>query len=201
MSVQRCFLWLVALSLISAIGCAQDNPAARRGPTPPGLFDLDGKPFDLFAREKGRICVVIFTRTDCPISNRFAPEIRRLQETYHPRGVDLYLVYVDSREEPQAIRRHLQEYRYGCPGLRDPEHSLVAYCHAAATAEAVVFNGRGENVYQGRITDQYVAAGTARAEATRHDLEDAIKSTLMGQAVATPRTRAIGCSIADVKGE
>ncbi len=110
-----------------------------------------------------------------------------------------YLIYVDPHEQPDAIRQHLQEYEYRCPGIRDPEHTLVAYCKATATPETVVFNENREIVYQGRINDQYVNLGNARSEATTNDLANAIESTVQGQPVATPRTRAIGCSIADLK--
>ena len=58
------------------------------------------------------------------ISNRFAPEIRRLYERYHPQGANFYLIYVDPREQPETIGKHLREYEYPCQGLRDPEHTL-----------------------------------------------------------------------------
>ncbi len=110
-----------------------------------------------------------------------------------------YLIYVDPKEQSETIRQHLQEYAYPCPGLRDPEHTLVAYCQATATPEAVVFNENRKIVYQGRINDQYVELGNARTEPTTNDLANAIESTVLGQPVATPRTRAVGCSIADLK--
>src|SRR5262249_52982333 len=147
----------------------------------------------------GQITVVVFTRTDCPISNRAAPEVRRLCEKYGPSGVSFYLIYVDPREQSDAIREHLRQYEYPCPGLRDPKHALVAHCKATVTPEAVVFGKDGDIKYQGRINNQYVELGSARAEATSNDLADAIESTILGQPVATPRTRAIGCSIADLK--
>jgi hypothetical protein len=190
------------------LGCTKDysvtTPALANSATaaknqPVRLLDLDGNPFDLWQQEANRICVVVFTRTDCPVSNRAAPEISRLYEMYHPRGVDFYLVYVDPRQQPDDIRRHLHEFAYPCPGLRDPQHTLVAYCHATTTPEAVVFNRDREIAYQGRINDLYVELGTPRSEPTTNDLATAIESTVLGQRVATPRTRAIGCSIADLK--
>jgi hypothetical protein len=181
------------------LGCMSSSTPKPAATQPLRLVDLDGNGFDLLQRERGRICVVIFTRTDCPISNRFAPEIRHLDETYRPRGVDFFLIYVDPHEDATAIRQHLREYQYACTGLRDLEHALVAYCHATATPEAVVFNRDGSIVYQGRISDQYVELGNAKSQAAQHDLADAIESTVNGRPVAAARTRAVGCSIADLK--
>lgn len=197
---------VVIALLVATAGCTgrSSSTSSQAGsdsqPHPPiQLLDLDGHSFDLWKQRPAHTTVVVFTRSDCPISNRFAPEICRLHEAYHPRGVDFYLVYVDPRETSDAIRQHMQEFNYPCSALRDPSHSLVAYCQATATPEAAVFNGEREITYLGRINDLYVELGSQRAEPTTHDLEDAIESTVQGRPVATPRTRAIGCSIVDLK--
>jgi thiol-disulfide isomerase/thioredoxin len=181
------------------VGCVNDSrDSVGLGQRMVRLLDLDGQPFDLW-QKSGAVTVVLFARSDCPISNRYAPEIRRLCEEYQPRGVAFYLVYVDPREQPDAIRRHLQEYGYPCQGLRDPKHTLVAHCGATITPEAVVFNQTRDMIYRGRVNDLYVDFGQARTGPTNHDLEDAIESTLLGRSVANPRTKAIGCLIKDLK--
>jgi cytochrome oxidase Cu insertion factor (SCO1/SenC/PrrC family) len=188
------------------LGCAKDqccssNPNSDDAPQRPPirLLDLDGRPFDLWSEGRPAIKVVLFTRTDCPISNQYAPEIRRLYDTYQARGVEFYLIYVDPREGSDDIRRHLREYAYPCQGLRDPAHTLVAHCHAATTPEAAVFDKNQAVTYQGRVDDQYADLGQPRAEPTTHDLADAIESTLLGRPVANPRTQAVGCPIVDLK--
>jgi hypothetical protein len=177
------------------IGCAHHAPAHSSVQ----LLDLDNNPVDFQHQTKSRTTVLLFTRTDCPISNRLAPEIRDLHAKFHPRGVDFYLVYVDPREDAAAIRQHLKEYGYPCAALRDPEHALVAYCNATTTPEAALFTADHRLVYEGRITDRYVELGNARSGAVQHDLASAIESTLNGQPVATAKTRPIGCPIADLK--
>jgi hypothetical protein len=203
---------LVSILLGGATGCTNDPPMPstpkanstahlESSHEPIRLIDLSDEKFDLWHQDPAPITVVLFTRTDCPISNRIAPEIRRLYEIYHPRGVEFYLIYVDPREQAEGIRRHLAEYGYPCQGLRDPRHTLVAYCHARATPEAVVFNRDRTITYQGRVTDLYADLGSARPQATAHDLADAIEATVQGRPVATPRTRAVGCAIADLKDQ
>lgn len=192
--------------LASALGCGgasnssqQDGPDIESTLLPAGLLDLDGNAFDLWNQEPARATVVLFTRSDCPISNRYAPEIRRLHETYHARGANFFLVYVDPRERPETIRAHLKEYEYPCQGLRDPRHTLVELCQATTTPEAVVFDRDRSIVYLGRIDDLYADVGKARAAATTHDLVDAIEATIQGRPVANPRTEAVGCPIADLR--
>jgi hypothetical protein len=199
---------LAALAFACAPGCVSDRtaPAARDGGPPASgsaqvrVLDLDGAPRDLWPRGRSPVTVVVFTRTDCPVSNRFAPEVRQLVETYRARGVDFYLVYVDPSEDAPAIRRHLHDFGYSCPALRDPHHALVAYCHATITPEAAVFGRDRTLAYLGRISDLYEDPGNRRAAPTRHDLADAIEATVQGRPVATPRTPAVGCVIADLKG-
>jgi hypothetical protein len=143
--------------------------------------------------------VVIFTRSDCPISNRYAPEVRKLYESFHPRGVGFFLVYVDPRQTPESIREHLAKFEYPCPALRDPRHTLAAHTGATVTPEVVVFDRAERITYRGRISDLFAGLGRARPVATKHDLRDAIEATLHGQPVAEPVTKAIGCYISDLK--
>jgi peroxiredoxin len=193
------FARCVAVAVLCGfIGCAkQDGP--RLSQSMIRLLDLDGQSFDLWQKPH-TATVVLFARSDCPISNRSAPEVRRLYDEFQARGVQFYLVYVDPREQPEAIRRHLQEYNYPCPALRDPKHTLVAHCGATITPEAVVFNQNRDMMYRGRIDDLYADFGEARTEATTHDLRDAIESTLSGREIANPRTKAVGCLIKDLNG-
>ena len=44
--------------------------------------DLDGKPVDAFALSHSRVVVLLFVRTDCPISNRYAPRLQKLSEKF-----------------------------------------------------------------------------------------------------------------------
>jgi len=198
---------IVLATLTTSTGCIHSQTRAADRSTkiaasadqPFRLLDLDDQPFELWQHSPDNVTVVIFTRSDCPISNRIAPEICRLHNAYHPRGVDFYLIYVDPQEQPAAIRRHLADFGYPCLGLRDPQHALVAYCQATATPEAVVFDKNREIVYRGRVSDLYADLGNARSEPTSCDLADAVESTILGRPVANPRTRAIGCAIADLK--
>jgi hypothetical protein len=178
-------MWLIAALLAAAWG---------RDLT---LNDAEGRPVQPL-QEQGLATVLIFTRTDCPISNRYAPEIRRLHDAYGPKGIRFWLVYVDPKQPAEAVRKHIAEYGYRTPALLDPHHDLVSLTGAEVTPEAVVYRGR-RIVYRGRIDDQYVAFGKARPAAATHDLENVVMALVAGKAVEPRTTRAIGCFISDLK--
>ena len=143
--------------------------------------------------------VFLFTSSDCPISNRYAPELRRLYEAFEPRGVRFWLVYPNPADSPEIVRRHLSVYAYPMSALRDPEHLLVKRTGTTVTPEAAVFDKRGRLTYRGRIDNRYANLGLERPAPTRHDLDDALTNTLAGKRVAQPITQAVGCFIADFR--
>ncbi len=143
--------------------------------------------------------MLVFVRTDCPTSNRYAPEMRRLYDKYAPRNAVFWLVYVDPAETPTQIRRHLAEYDYPLPAVRDTRHALVDRSEVAVTPEVAVFAPGGALVYRGRIDNRYTDFGKGRAAPTRRDLEETLDAVLANQAVPRAKTRAVGCYIADLR--
>jgi hypothetical protein len=143
--------------------------------------------------------VLIFVSTDCPISNRYAPEIKRLHDEFTSRGVRFRLVYPNPLDGEAAIGKHLQEY--GLPRIaeHDRDHSLVKMAGATITPEAAVFDARQRLVYRGRIDDRFVDLGRERPAATQADLRNALTASLAGNRVSPSRTQAVGCFIADMK--
>jgi hypothetical protein len=161
---------------------------------------LDGRSSaDPFAAAAGvKAIVFLFTSTDCPISNRYAPELKRLAATFVPQGVLFRLVYPNPAEDIPAIRTHLAAFAYAgaIEALRDPKQALVKFVGATITPEAAVYAG-GRVQYRGRIDNRFVDFGVDRPAATEHDLYDAIAAVLAGKPVPHPQTQPVGCYIAD----
>lgn len=159
--------------------------------------DLQGKSIDPIRQAAGRPVVLIFVRTDCPISNRYAPTIQKMQSAYAGKA-DFWLVYPDRDESAEAIGKHLHAYGYKLGALRDTARQLVSRSQASVTPEAAVFNGHGELLYHGRIDDWFVTFGRARPEPTTHELQDALDAALAGRKPAVTSAEAIGCYISDL---
>ena len=141
-----------------------------------------------------RVMVLLFVRTDCPVSNRYAPEIQRIEQRFHKQGVVFRLVYPEAGATEESIERHRHEYRYSIPGVADPKHLYVARAGVHVTPEAAVFV-RGRLVYRGRIDNQYVSVGQSRSTPSMHDLEDALAAAVAGNAPRASRTESVGCAI------
>lgn len=163
-----------------------------------GPLDLGGHVRDPFAAA-ARARVFLFVRSDCPVTNRYAPELQRIAQEFAGRGVEFWLVYPDPAETAETIRKHLSEYHFPGEPLRDPQHRLVRHAHATIAPEAAVFDASGSVAYLGRIDDRFVDFGKSRPAPRTHDLEAAISAVLAGKPVAQPQTHAIGCYLADVK--
>jgi hypothetical protein len=162
------------------------------------LLDLDDRPIDPFrAGGNSRAIVFLFTSVDCPISNRYAPVVKRLHATFAPQRISFWLVYPNPAERPQAIRDHTKAFDYPVHALRDPKHELVRLAQATVTPEVAVYDGRGALVYHGRIDNRYVSLGVERPSATEHDLEDVLVALVAGKPSFRRSAPAVGCYIAD----
>ena len=142
--------------------------------------------------------MLVFVRTDCPVSNRYAPTIQRLSAA-HAGKAKFWLVYPSKAESAESIRKHEREYGYKIPALRDPQHALVKKSQVEITPEVAVFDTNRRLVYHGRIDNLYEDIGRSRRVATTHELEDAISGALTGKSLAVEATHGVGCYISDLE--
>src|SRR5947207_15904092 len=120
----------VATLLLPAL---PSSPAAQKT-----ALHLDGTPADPFLAAAGKPVVLIFVRTDCPISNRYAPLIQRIGSEYGAK-IGLWLVYPNKTTTAEKIRQHERQYGYKLAALRDPQHALVTHAQVPGTPAAALF--------------------------------------------------------------
>jgi hypothetical protein len=185
-----------SLGILTLLLGACGGPAE---PTDLRLLSLDGAEVSPFSGSDDETLVFVFVSTQCPIANRYAPEIQALADAYSPRGAVFRLIYPDPADTPEAIAAHLAEYDYELVAWRDPEHRAVALSGATVTPEAVVFDAHGRRLYRGRIDDRAVDFGQNRPAATSRDLAAALDEVLDNSPVTRPETPAVGCYIADLR--
>ncbi|MGH7972517.1 MAG: redoxin family protein [Limisphaerales bacterium] len=157
--------------------------------------DLLGRDIDPLGTFTNKATVLIFVAVDCPVSCRYAPELRRLRSEFEPRGISFWLVYPNADESAESIWRQDREYQLDFNVARDPGHELVRRSKVRVTPEAAVFIPGGKLVYAGRIDDQQAAFGQTRAQATKHDLEDLLKALLKSEPLPSDWKRGQGCTI------
>jgi hypothetical protein len=185
------FAWLpVALAAVSPVLC--------QTPAGPVVRALDDRPVAaLGAVSDAPATVFVFTATDCPIANRYAPELNRLQSRFAARGVRFHLVYANPRETAETVRTHLTAFAHDMTALRDPAHELVRFAHVTVAPEAAVYDRQGRQVYRGRIDDRFPSLGVDRQVPKHRDLEEALEAVLDGRPVTSPVTPAVGCFLSD----
>lgn len=151
---------------------------------------------DLFSgATNNKATVLLFVSSECPISNRYAPEIRRLHEKFSTNGIRFRLVYPDPDDKAESIHTHTNQYGLSMGAIRDPLHDLVKRGQVTVTPEAAVFTPEGRLVYHGRIDNRHVAFGKERPAATEHDLEEVLEDLIAGHRVRYGYRQAIGCYI------
>ena len=141
--------------------------------------------------------VFVFVTTDCPISNRYAPEIERLAAKFAPR-VAFTRIYPVPTDTPELIKAHQEKFAFTIPFMRDNRQSFVKQMGVTVTPEAVVSDRNGKTLYRGRIDDRYVDFGKERPAPTTHDLEAALNAVVAGKPVAVTQTQAVGCYLSDL---
>jgi peroxiredoxin len=164
--------------------------------------DLNGRQVRPLSDTKAKAVVLFFVQTDCPISNRYAPEIDRLYRKFVSAGVNFWLIYPERDDTTDTVREHLKAYGYEIDALRDTRHELVTASNASVTPEAAIFvpsAKRPQLVYHGRIDDRVAGFGKTRPEPTTHDVEDMLTAILSGKSVTPTARFAFGCNIEPVK--
>src|ERR1700722_454577 len=92
--------------------------------------DLDGRPVTQLAPPGSRAVVLFFAASDCPVSNRYIPEIQRLATQFEPSGVRLWFVYPNPGDTAKVVRAHNREFSITTNTLLDNKQSLTQMAHA-----------------------------------------------------------------------
>ena len=176
--------WLAALALGTIL-----HPSIA-------VRDVDGLTREPLKVEKSHVEALFFVTNDCPVSNYYAHEIRRICDDYAKRGVGCSLVYTDPALSDEQAKKHAQEYGHGAyPIIVDRTHALVKAAGAAINPTAVLVRPDGSIAYRGRIDNSFAAIGIQRRVVTEHDLRDALDAVIAGHPVAKPEEPAVGCYI------
>lgn len=142
----------------------------------------------------GRILVVAFLGTECPLAKLYAGRLGELADEFSAQGVRVVGVVSNRQDSLQKIGAFVDRQKIGYPVLKDPKNRFADSLGAERTPEVFVFDGDRRLRYWGRVDDRY-GIGYSRDEASREDLRAAIEDLLAGRDVAVSRTRSVGCLI------
>lgn len=160
------------------------------------VVNLSGERIDPFQSAKtNRAIVLVFLGVECPISNRYVPELRRLRAKFPEQNVGWWFVYPGTSYSLQAIRQHVREFNVPGDVASDPQLALARRAQVRMTPEVAVFVADGNLMYHGRIDDRFPELTVERPAPTRRDLEETLDAILAGKSLAPVQTQAVGCFI------
>jgi thiol-disulfide isomerase/thioredoxin len=160
--------------------------------------DLNGRPVEKLAGPDTKFVVLMFAASDCPICNRYVPEIARLDHEYSSHGVRIWWVFPNPQDTASIVVRHNREFSIKERTVLDSQQALVHLAHITVTPEAAIFrvdDGTMRQVYRGRVDDRYMAIGNERPQPAHHDLELALDAALAEKPIPLPTGPPVGCSV------
>ena len=97
-------LAFIASALLAAQACFSQQASEPKADDPKTIRpqnvrsvlrwqDLDGRERPLFPESDARAICIIFVSTDCPVSNSYQPELRRLHQQYEPEGIAFVMLH------------------------------------------------------------------------------------------------------------
>src|SRR5262245_55900728 len=113
---------------------------ASQKPLEFSLFDAAGQRHTPQEWKGARAVVLFFIATECPISNRYAPEINRLVDDYASQPVIFYGVHSDPDIGAPAVRQYARDFSFNFPVLLDPTQLLAGNTGVTLTPTAVILS-------------------------------------------------------------
>ena len=187
-------LAFLAAAVLSPV--QSDFPTRARGI---GFVEtVEGKQMRISVPGK-KATVLFFVTVDCPIANRYAPEIARISKEYSAKGFAFARVYPEKILTKQSVIKHGSEYGLAAiPAVIDSKHYLVDKIGPKVTPEAAVIGADGRLLYRGRIDAAYMDHGRFTETPERRDLREALADILSNKQVRLKNVPAVGCDIPDI---
>ncbi|HWR54545.1 MAG TPA: redoxin domain-containing protein [Bryobacteraceae bacterium] len=142
---------------------------------------------------KGPVTVITFVSTECPVSNAYNERMASLYNEYGTKGVKFVFINSNSNEPAAKVAEHASK-NFPFAVYKDDANTVADRFGATVTPEVFVMDKNGTVVYHGSIDDSQEPA-----RVTQHRLKGALDSVLAGRTVATPESKAFGCTIKRVK--
>jgi thiol-disulfide isomerase/thioredoxin len=190
------FLGLTTATIVWALGHQKTSLDRRPGNVVPNFELVDARTGQVnrLVDYQGRVLVVVFVGTSCPVGDLYMPRLVELSKKYEPRNVDFLAINSNESDSIEDVAEYGRRSRVAFPILKDLENRVADRLLAERTCEALVIDGRGRLRYRGAIDDQY-GLGSRRDQPVNHYLTSAIDEVLAGRNVSTAMTQVVGCPI------
>ncbi len=194
-------LLLAATTLCAAALHAADSPKVGSAAPDFSVTDSNGKARTL-SEFKGKTVVLEWFNPECPFVKKHygSGNMQKLQSEFTGKGV-VWLT-IDSNapgfegnlsgEQAQKVMKDWSTKQTAL--LLDPAGKVGRNYNAHNTPDMVVINPEGKIVYEGAIDSKATPNPDDIASSTNY-VKAALDESMSGKPVATPSTRAYGCSV------
>lgn len=160
------------------------------------LKNVDGKMVSLSDIPKAKGYIVVFTCNTCPYAKAYEQRIIDLHNKYASKGYSVVAINPNDKEvKPDDSYENMQilakEKKYPFVYLYDETQEVAKRFGATRTPQVYLLDAEKTVRYIGAIDDNSEDAAAVQAKY----VEDAIEAMGAGNPIATPETKAIGCSI------
>jgi hypothetical protein len=160
--------------------------------------DVEGRPGKLSDYAGRKALVIAVRQIGCPVGERYAPRLARLERELASRGVDFLFVNPDEFLDPEKVRAkeldgpdaHGFQGRY----VHDPEQVFGRALGTETTTVCYLLDASRTLRYRGAVDDQY-GRGVMLQEPRREFLREAIDAVLSSAPVEVQATSAPGCKL------
>ena len=199
----KLFLLLLIMSLNTIAG--KYNTIASIGDAMPSFSNLpsiDGS--TLSSKDLTEdVVVLVLLANHCPWVKGMDQDLIKLADSYKGKSVKVVGLSVNLREDDrlEAMKVHAKKVGYNFSYVFDESQELGRQLGATRTPEYFVFDKERKLQYMGLLYNSPAkmnADGSVRhinGDVTDNYASDAIAALLAGEKVATPETRAHGCSV------
>ena len=183
------FRWLSLLG-VAIVFAAESHPDLFRVRV---VTDSVGNTRALATNSNSKVVVLVFLGPECPISQRYVPELNRIAAMHKTNAVEFYGIVSGRAMTPPKVAAFVREYAITYPVLIDARLDLARWLRPTHVPEAYVLRPDGDLMYHGRIDDGYEAIGKQRTIVQHRELRDAIAAVLEGRTPPRFFAQPVGC--------
>jgi hypothetical protein len=159
--------------------------------------DTTGRAHQFGLAADTKAVVFVFLGPECPISQRYVPELNRLAAGQGTNGVEFFGIIAGQTMTRTQAAAFVKDYAIQYPVLFDEGLALARWLRPTHMPEAFVLKPDGDRLYRGRIDDWYQAPGKPRSVVQHRELRDAMDAARAGKMPAKFFAPPVGCYFED----
>ena len=141
---------------------------------------------------KHKLILILAFDSDCPMSRKLAPEVKRIEEEFMSKSVRFIHLSVSSFDQRRKVLSAYKSRGFQGELVFDDNKKVQSYFKMRTTCEVILIDSSGTVIFRGAINDQY-GIGFTRETAKNHYLKDALTTSLKQQIPKVRLTSVPGC--------